>query len=294
MLEPGGPEADFLKRIGERVKNARAQRGMTRKLLARDSNVSERHLAELESGRGNFSVLLLRQVAGALGVSVAGLIREEPDPPVALQHAEALLRRLPPAQLSEAYDLLSKHLADRERAFRRTRIALVGLRGAGKTTLGALLAERLDVPFLELDREIESAAGLSLHVIFELYGQPGFRRLEREALERILAAEERFVLATGGSIVSEPETYEQLLAACYTVWLRASPGDHMDRVVAQGDTRPMAGNREAMADLERILAGREALYSRADAALDTSRHSIDSALTELTSLVAGDFMKTAS
>jgi XRE family aerobic/anaerobic benzoate catabolism transcriptional regulator len=294
MLEPGGPEADFLRRIGERVKNARAQRGMTRKLLARDSKVSERHLAELESGRGNFSVLLLRQVAGALGVSVAGLIREEPDPPVALQHAEALLRRLQPEQLSEAYDLLSKHLADRERAFRRTRIALVGLRGAGKTTLGARLAQHLEIPFIELDREIEAAAGLSLQVIFELYGQPGFRRLEREALERILAGHERFVLATGGSIVSEPETFEQLLAACYTVWLRAAPGDHMDRVVAQGDTRPMAGNREAMADLERILAGRQALYSRADSALDTSRHSIDEALAELTSLVAGDFMKTAS
>jgi XRE family aerobic/anaerobic benzoate catabolism transcriptional regulator len=294
MPEPGGPEGDFLRRIGERVKEARARRGMTRKLLARDSHVSERHLAELESGRGNFSVLLLRQVATALGVTAAALIRDEPDPPAALQHAEALLRRLQPEQLNEAYELLSKHLADRERAFRRARIALVGLRGAGKTTLGALLARRLEVPFIELDREIETAAGLSLQVIFELYGQPGFRRLEREALERVLARSERFVLATGGSIVSEPETFEQLLGTCYTVWLRAAPGDHMDRVVAQGDMRPMEGNREAMADLERILAGRQALYSRADASLDTSRQSVDSALAELTKLVPGGSLETAS
>jgi len=282
MLEPGGPEAEFLKRIGERVKTARAQRGMTRKLLARDSRVSERHLAELESGRGNFSVVLLRQVATALGVSAAALIREEPDPPVALQHAEALLRRLRPDQLTEAHELLAGHFADRERAVRRARIALVGLRGAGKTTLGSLLAKHFDIPFIELDREIESLSGLSLEVVFELYGQIGFRRLEREALEGVLARHDRFVLATGGSIVSEPETFERLLSACYTVWLRAEPGDHMERVVAQGDMRPMAGNREAMADLERILAGREAMYRRADASLDTSRHSVDSALAELT------------
>ena len=282
MFEPGGPEAEFLKRIGERVKTARAQRGMTRKLLARDSRVSERHLAELESGRGNFSVVLLRQVATALGVSAAALIREEPDPPVALQHAEALLRRLRPDQLTEAHELLAGHFADRERAVRRARIALVGLRGAGKTTLGSLLAKHFDIPFIELDREIESLSGLSLEVVFELYGQIGFRRLEREALEGVLARHDRFVLATGGSIVSEPETFERLLSACYTVWLRAAPGDHMERVVAQGDMRPMAGNREAMADLERILAGREAIYRRADASLDTSRHSVDSALAELT------------
>jgi len=294
MTEPGGPEAEFLSRVGERVKNARAQRGMTRKLLARDSKVSERHLAELESGRGNFSLLLLRQVATALGVSSAALIREEPDPPVALQHAEALLRRLPPEQLNDAYELLSRRLADREREFRRTRIALVGLRGAGKTTLGALLAKRLEIPFIELDREIEAAAGLPLQVIFELYGQAGFRRLERESLERVLGQHERFVLATGGSIVSEPQTFEQLLSTCFTIWLRAAPSDHMARVVAQGDLRPMAGNREAMADLERILAGRQALYSRADSALDTSLRSVEAALAELTELVADSFLRTAS
>ena len=285
MLEPGGLESDFLRRIGDRVKTARAQRGMTRKLLARDSGVSERHLAELESGRGNFSILLLRQVATALGVSAAVLVREEADPPIALQHAQALLRRLRPEQLSDAQALLAKHFGGREAAVRRHRIALVGLRGAGKTTLGALLAARLEVPFIELDREIETLGGLSLEIVFELYGQVGFRRLEREALASVLERHDRFVLATGGSIVSEPETFERLLSACYTVWLRASPAEHMARVVAQGDTRPMAGNREAMADLERILAEREAMYRRADTMLDTSARAVESALDDLTEAV---------
>ena len=281
MLEPGGLESEFLGRIGDRVKTARAQRGMTRKLLARDSGVSERHLAELESGRGNFSILLLRQVAGALGVSAAALVREESDPPVALQHAEALLRRLRPEQINDAHALLAKVFGEEEVAVRRERIALIGLRGAGKTTLGTLLAARLEVPFIELDREIEAIGGLSLEVVFELYGQVGFRRLEREALAGVLERCDRFVMATGGSIVSEPETFERLLSGCYTIWLRAAPAEHMERVVAQGDTRPMAGNREAMADLERILAGREAMYRRADAIVDTSGRTVEVALEDV-------------
>src|SRR5581483_10993838 len=171
---------------------------------------------------------------------------------------------------------------------RRRRIALIGLRGAGKTTLGTRLAERLGVPFIELDREIERESGISLATIFDLYGQAGFRRLERRCLDRVIAEHSRFVLSTGGSIVSEPATFERLLSACWTVWLRAAPAEHMQRVVAQGDMRPMAGNPESMADLQRILAGREPLYRRADAQADTSGRDVESALQALIDVVPSD------
>jgi XRE family aerobic/anaerobic benzoate catabolism transcriptional regulator len=274
-------EGEFLERIGERVRRARAQRGMTRKILARDSGVSERHLAELEAGRGNVSIMLLRQVAAALSVSVASLVADGPDPEPALQLAEAFLKRLRPEQVAEAQDVLLRHFGELDRAERNGRIALIGLRGAGKSTLGKLLAQQRGVPFIELDKKIEAISGLALEGIFELYGQSGFRRFERQALEAVLEADPRFVLAASGSIVSEPETFGRLLSACRTVWLRATPSDHMDRVIAQGDMRPMADNREAMADLEAILANREAMYARADAAIQTSGSEVTTTLAEL-------------
>jgi XRE family transcriptional regulator, aerobic/anaerobic benzoate catabolism transcriptional regulator len=227
---------------------------MTRKILARDSGVSERYLAQLESGQGNTSILLLRQIAGALHVSLERLVRDE---------GSGVGRR-------------------------RRRIALIGLRGAGKSTLGGRLAAALEAPFVELDREVELAAGTSLSEIFLLYGQPGYRRYERRCLERVLDANERLVLATGGSIVSEPGTYDLLLSECFTVWLKAEPEEHMARVVAQGDTRPMAGSREAMNDLRRILAGRAALYGQADVTLDTAGKSIEKTLAELREAVAAE------
>ena len=198
--------------------------------------------------------------------------------------ALSLLDGLDDEALGAAVELLTRHLA-RPIAGRDGRIALIGLRGAGKTTLGRPLAERLDVPFFELDREIERASGISLGGIFDFYGQSGFRRLERERLEARGAEHPRFVLATGGSIVSEAATYDRLIAACRTIWLRATPSEHMARVVAQGDTRPMAGNREAMADLQRILAVREPLYARADATVDTGGKSIAESLASLVSAV---------
>ena len=288
MIVHSGGEGDgaaFLAALGDRVRELRARRGMTRKILARDSGVSERYLAQLEGGRGNASLLILRQLAGALDVPLEALVSAAPEPAVELTHATELLRRLGPEQLAEARTLLLKTFGDADVQGRSGRIALIGLRGAGKTTLGTALAERLGVPFVELDREIERESGVSLGTIFDFYGQAGFRRMERRCLERVIETHPRFVLATGGSIVSEPSTFERLLAACWTVWLRAAPAEHMERVVAQGDMRPMAGNRESMHDLQRILTGREPLYRRADADVDTTRRAVADSLEALVAAV---------
>lgn len=247
---------------------------MTRRILARDSGVSERYLAQLESGQGNVSILLLRDIAQALNMRLGALLAEGPEPPIDLVHTTEFLRRLPETELQQARRLLLERFGSVDRTGRYDRIALIGLRGAGKSTLGAKLAAKLDVLFLELDRSIEKEAGVALGVIFELYGQSGFRRLERRCLDDILEGTTKFVLATGGSLVSEPATFERLLTTCYTVWLKASPEDHMQRVIAQGDVRPMADNRESMEDLQRILAVREPLYGKADVAVDTSAHSL--------------------
>ncbi|MDB5070339.1 MAG: aroK 1 [Candidatus Eremiobacteraeota bacterium] len=276
----------FLAAVGDRVRQLRARRGMTRKILAKDSGVSERYLAQLETGQGNASLSILRRLARALDVPIGALISDAPEPPVELTRTIELLRRLEPEQLSDALGLLVGAFGDADAAGRARRIALIGLRGAGKTTLGALLAERLGVPFVELDREIERESGVSLATIFDFYGQAGFRRMERRCLDRVIEEHPAFVLATGGSIVSEPSTFERLLAACRTVWLKAAPAEHMERVVAQGDMRPMSGNRESMADLQRILAGREPLYRRADAEVDTSGKPIPAAVDELLAAVS--------
>jgi XRE family aerobic/anaerobic benzoate catabolism transcriptional regulator len=251
---------------------------MTRKILARDSGVSERYLAQLESGQGNVSILLLHDIARALNMPLEALVIEGPEPPIDLVHTTEFLRSLPESELQEARRLLIERFSGVDQRNRYDRIALIGLRGAGKSTLGAKLAAKLDLPFLELDRCIEKEAGVPLSVIFELYGQSGFRRLERRCLDQILQLTPRFVLATGGSLVSEPATFERLLATCYTVWLKATPKHHMQRVTAQGDMRPMAENREAMEDLQRILAVREPLYGKADVAVDTSSQTLAQSL----------------
>jgi XRE family transcriptional regulator, aerobic/anaerobic benzoate catabolism transcriptional regulator len=247
----------FLRTLGERVRELRAQRGMTRRSLARESGVSERYLAQLEAGQGNPSILVIRHLARAFGILPEALVAENDPAPEGAG----------------------------DRSARVQRVALIGLRGAGKTTLGALLANERGVPFIELDREVERDAGVSLSTIFEFYGQAGYRRHERACLERLLDTEPRFVLATGGSIVSETLTFERLLAACTTVWISATPAEHMSRVLAQGDMRPMAGNREAMTDLERILAARDALYRRADVEVSTAGRSIDASLAVLRAAV---------
>ena len=285
-------DAAFLQKLGERVREARARRGMTRRILARDSGVSERYLAQLEAGQGNVSVLLLRQIGDALGIPLNDLLRDDDNQPVELTLIQQFLQRLPKQRLARIRAQLLRDFGSPP-ADRCKRIALIGLRGAGKSTLGPALARKLDVPFMELDREIERDAGISLSEIFLLYGQQGYRRYERRCLERVIESHERCVIASGGSIVSEPATYDLLLSTCFTVWLKAAPEEHMARVVAQGDTRPMAGNAQAMEDLRRILEGRGMLYGQADATVDTAGQTVEQSLRALKKAVSLKEVKTS-
>ena len=286
-----------LSELGGRVRAWRARRGMTRKQLAVDSGLSERFLADVEGGKGNVSINSLEAAAQALNITILELLQDAPRP--ALARAHGLLGHLDEAQLDQAYALLASTFGFGDAQGRDKRIALIGLRGAGKSTLGAQLASQRGVPFVELDREIEREAGTSMNEILLLHGQAGYRRYERRALFRI--AEDHadgVVMTTGGSIVSERETFDLLQSRFYCVWLKASPEEHMDRVVAQGDMRPFETTRgegrpsapgamnEAMDDLRRILASREVLYARADAVVDTAARSVRQSLKDLEKAVA--------
>jgi XRE family aerobic/anaerobic benzoate catabolism transcriptional regulator len=274
----------YLHRLGERVRTLRHQRGITRKALAQHAKVSERYLAQLEAGLGNCSIVLLRRIARAIGLPVTQLVHEGAEPPLDLVLLTQFLERLPPDMLVEARKLVTEHFSSPSEDQRR--IALIGLRGGGKSTLGRMLAERLDVPFIELDREIERRSGANLSEIFDMFGQETFRRAEREALDDVLRRHKHFVIATSGSIVTEPGTLELLLASCFTVWVRAEPEEHMKRVMAQGDMRPMANNARAMEDLVSILKSREPLYAKAEAVLATTGKTPEQNLAELLRVVA--------
>ena len=278
-------DRDFLAGLGARVRVARERRGLTRKALATGSAISERHLAGLETGSGNISILLLRQVTQSLGVPLSDLLQEGAEPAADVTLILETLQRLPKQRLARVRAQLLRDYGDNP-ARRSGRIALIGLRGAGKSTLGAALAAELGVPFIELDREVEREAGIGLSEIFLLYGQEGYRRYERRCLEHIIEREARCVIATGGSIVSDPAVYDLLRTSCYTVWLKAKPEEHMARVVAQGDMRPMAGNTQSMADLKRILQSRAPLYGEADATVDTAGRSAKQSLKDLRRAVA--------
>lgn len=240
-------ETAYLSLLGDRVRAWRSEQGVTRKALAAASGVSERYLAQLEAGEGNISVLLLRKLARAMAVPVEALVRED------------VAREKP--------------------------IALLGLRGAGKSTLGVKLAEALKAPFIELDREVEKEAGAELGEVFALYGQDAYRRFERRALERVLAQDERTVIATGGSLVTDAGTYRMVRERCVCVWLKASPEEHMSRVIAQGDMRPFKGRSAALEEIRQLLADRDHLYGRADVTLDTSGKTPRASLSQLLSLV---------
>lgn len=275
----------FLNLLGERVRTMRTRRGMSRKVLARDSKISERYLAQLEAGQANCSIMLLRRMAKAIGVQLTEFVDARVERPLEAVLLEQFLGRLTLAQLSDARALLTAHFEGKTSARRKQRIAFVGLRGAGKSTLGQMLAERLSVPFLELDRIVEQKNGMSLGEMFELFGQEAFRRSERAALEATLSNNPSFVMATGGGIVAEPATYELLLTSCLTVWVRASPQEHMQRVMKQGDLRPMGNSTGAMDDLLAILRSREPLYAKADVVLDTAGKTPRQSLEDLEALL---------
>jgi XRE family aerobic/anaerobic benzoate catabolism transcriptional regulator len=299
LLETGSPlqvTADqdtnaTLGGLGSRVRAWRARRGMTRKALAADSGLSERFLADVESGKGNVSINSLESVARALNISLLELLQDPPRP--ALSRVQGLLGRLDDSQLDQAHALLGASFGLSSSAGRERCVALIGLRGAGKSTLGSQLAKERDVPFVELDREIEREAGTSVNEILLLQGQAGYRRYERRALLRI--AEDHplgVVMTTGGSIVSERETFDLLQSRFYCVWLKTSPEEHMARVVAQGDMRPFNSGpseagvgpgamAEAMEDIRRILASREPLYARADAVVDTAARTLKQSFRDL-------------
>ena len=279
----------FLVGLGERVRALRARRGMTRRAVALAADVSERHLANLEYGIGNASMLVLLQVAGALQCSLAELIGD-----VTTRSPEWLLLREMLEHRDEATlkrvrvvvgEMLGMGGANEAKGARSPRVALVGLRGAGKSTLGQRLADDLGFPFVELSREIEKFAGCSVNEIQALYGQNAYRRYERRALEEAIQIYPEAVIATPGGLVSDAATFNLLLAHCTTVWLQAAPEDHMKRVAAQGDLRPMAASAEAMEDLKGILAGRAAFYSKAEYRLDTSAQPLERSFAALRHIV---------
>lgn len=295
---PAGPAAvgaaaveeknPFLVALGERVRALRSRRGMTRRQVALAAGVSERHLANLEYGVGNASILILLQVAQALQCSLAELIGDVTTSSPEWLLIRELLEQRDEATLHRVRVAIGEMLGTggaNAQAARSPRVALVGLRGAGKSTLGQRLADDLGFPFVELSREIEKFAGCSVAEIQALYGPNAYRRYERRALEEAIQIYPEAVIATPGGIVSDAATFNLLLAHCTTVWLQASPEDHMKRVVAQGDLRPMAASREAMEDLKGILAGRAAFYSKADFHLDTSAQPLDETLAKLRRIV---------
>lgn len=261
----------FLIALGERLRALRSRRGLTRKALAKLADVSERHLANVESGVGNASIQFLRQITTVLNCTLAEMIGDETATSPEWLMIREILRGRSDEELAKARATLAGIFdAPTSEMARRQRVALIGLRGAGKSSLGRMLADYWMVPFVELGREVETLAGCGIAEIHALYGPNAYRRYERRALEDIIQRYPRAVIATPGGIVSDPATYNLLLSHCYTVWVKAAPKDHMARVLAQGDTRPMMGNREAMDDLKSILESRAAFYSKADLSFDTS------------------------
>lgn len=284
MVKPIQPSFNGSLEVAQRIRAARARTGLTRKQLAAASGASERYLATLEAGTGNPSIEMLLAIADALNVAMAELLPMGGERELAVSQAAAQLRRLSLERVREASVWLGEPVKDRGEKARR--ISLIGLRGAGKSSLGKALAERLSVPFFEISKEVEKRYGGSIAVMLEINGPAALRRYEAEVLEDILGKNETAVIAAPGAIVSTGSLYDKLLQSTWSVWLEANPEDHMQRVMAQGDLRPMSGNRTAMNDLKSILSARQADYARADARIDTSAQNFARTLTLLESTIA--------
>lgn len=269
----GSPRSALLVALGERVRNLRARRGLTRKAAAQAADVSERHFANLEYGTGNASILVLQQVAQALHCSLAELLGDVTTRSPEWLLIRELLAGRSDDELRRARQAIAATLGGAQNLIKQ-QVALIGLRGAGKSALGAMLAEDLEMPFVELSREIERVAGCTVREIHDLYGSSAYRRYERRALEETLKRYPQAVIATPGGLVSDAPSLNRLLTHCLTVWLQAEPEEHLSRVSQQGDLRPMAASAEAMDDLRRILASRAEFYSKADLTLNTSRQSL--------------------
>lgn len=282
LRRPTPEDETYLRVLADRIRDGRAQRGMTRSALAADSGVSLRFLAQLESGQGNPSVLVLRRIASAMGFSPDTLLSDEPMRSVDQTLLSQILKRLSADDLQKARQILSHHFGHGGfHEAQQSYITLIGLRGAGKSTLGRRLAKHRGVPFFELDREIEREYGATMGEILQLHGQPGYRRFEREILERVISKNPAAVIEAGGGLAADPETLPILLERSLAVWVRASPDEHMQRVIDQGDLRPMARSREAMRELKDILHAREPYYRQAHLHLNTSGRTADESFKEL-------------
>jgi XRE family aerobic/anaerobic benzoate catabolism transcriptional regulator len=285
-----GPSTDaasrnFAAEVGRLVRRSRARRGVTRRQLAVESGISERYLAQIEGGQGNPSVIVLRAIAQAMEMHITALLPAGGKRHEAQTRINDLLGRLDASELPSIAQLIEQRIAEGAASERAQRIALVGLRGAGKTTLGEMLAKRLNWPFVEMNRAIEHEYGASVSMLMDMSGVSAFRRYERAALEKVIAEHDKVVISTAGGIVSNPDTYALLLRRTHTVWVKAEPQEHMSRVIAQGDFRPMAENRAAMADLVAILEARSADYAQSEAQLDTSGEKVEQSLLKLMKLV---------
>ena len=281
-MTPDDASVRLIRAVGDRVRRARERQGMPRRVLSEVSGVSPRYLAQLEAGEGNISIGLLQRVAQALDHKIEWFLAEDDPWSSDVLRMADLFRAATDDQRRAVMQVLMPHAGTAERG---RRIGLLGLRGAGKSTLGRMAAAALGVPFVELNDEIEAQSGMPVDEVMALYGQEGYRKLEAQALDRVIADHDALVLAVAGGIVAEPDTFETLLNRTHTVWVRTSPDEHMARVRAQGDTRPMAGNPEAMEQLRSILLSRSAQYERAQAQLDTSGRAVDASLAELLALI---------